>query len=378
MLPAETETETRSSVATSQHSKQYVDEDEIDLIEVAKSIWDRRKLISKISLVTLVIGIFYAFTTPAEYTSISVVLPESDESSMMDLGGLGGLAGLAGIDMAALGGKGSFSPELYPKVLESTPFQLELIETPIYFESLGRKIPLRNYFEEHAPVNVSDIIIQYTFGLPFQLVKLFKDERKLKAADENYIKLTEDEAKLLDDLKDRITIESDKKNGLINISVEMPDAYASAEVNGLVVRALTDFVIDYQVQKQKKNVDFIKERYLEAKGQYEGLQEKMAKYTDSHRNIITADANLEKQRLEFDLNLAFSVYSGLTNQLEQAEIKLKEETPVFTVLSPGEIPYKKSAPRKGMILISSVFIGIVLGIIIVFFNNLFNNLKGQW
>ena len=45
-------------------------EDEIDLIALAKTLWGRRKEVVKITLIFVVVGLFVALTSPAEYTSL--------------------------------------------------------------------------------------------------------------------------------------------------------------------------------------------------------------------------------------------------------------------------------------------------------------------
>ena len=61
--------------------------------------------------------------------------------------------------------------------------------------------------------------------------------------------------------------------------------------------------------------------------------------------------------------MAFEVYKGLATQLEQAKIKVKEETPVFSVLEPVMVPIDKSKPKRKIILGVFIFIGILFGLI---------------
>ena len=48
-------------------------------------------------------------------------------------------------------------------------------------------------------------------------------------------------------------------------------------------------------------------------------------------------------------------------QLEQAKIKVKETTPILTIINPVTVPYKKSAPSRPIILLAFTFLGCVLG-----------------
>ena len=59
---------------------------------------------------------------------------------------------------------------------------------------------------------------------------------------------------------------------------------------------------------------------------------------------------------------SFTSIDGLATQLEQAKIKVKEETPVFTVLEPVKVPVNKSRPKKLFVVLGSLFIGVIVGI----------------
>jgi protein involved in polysaccharide export with SLBB domain len=76
-----------------------IKDDEIDLIEVAKTIWAGRKLILKVTAVFLVIGLVIAFGSKVEYEASCKLMPETQEGMKSNLGGLGSIAGLAGINL---------------------------------------------------------------------------------------------------------------------------------------------------------------------------------------------------------------------------------------------------------------------------------------
>ena len=99
---------------------------EIDLIEITKTIWKGKKIVLSIVIIFSIIGLIIAFGTKVEYTSICKILPESQNDGKSSLGGLGGLAGLAGINLN-MSNNNSLSPDLYPQIAQSLPFQLKLM-----------------------------------------------------------------------------------------------------------------------------------------------------------------------------------------------------------------------------------------------------------
>jgi uncharacterized protein involved in exopolysaccharide biosynthesis len=66
--------------------------------------------------------------------------------------------------------------------------------------------------------------------------------------------------------------------------------------------------------------------------------------------------------LQSEYDLAYSVYSELAKQLETQEIKVKEDTPIFTIIEPVFVPLDKTAPKKSLILVVWVFLGVVISV----------------
>jgi uncharacterized protein involved in exopolysaccharide biosynthesis len=82
--------------------------------------------------------------------------------------------------------------------------------------------------------------------------------------------------------------------------------------------------------------------------------------------------------LQSDYQLAFEVYSQLAQQLEQAQIKVKEDTPVFSIVKPVTVPIEKSKPNRPLILIIWTFLGVVFAIGWIFGKQFFLTVKNKW
>ncbi|RJE71707.1 Wzz/FepE/Etk N-terminal domain-containing protein [Reichenbachiella sp. MSK19-1] len=355
--------------------KRMVQDDEIDLVELAKAIWVGRKFIAKVTGVFIVLGLVIAFTSPVEYEASTKLLPEATEGAAPSLGGLGGLAGLAGIDISSMsGGGGVLSPQLYPEIVNSLPFILDVMNDTIYFESLDLRTTSFDYFENVAKPSMLGYLMKYTIGLPGLIKSLFTEEEILKTdVNQGFYRLTKRQWKLVDKFKERISLSIDDETGLISIKVEMPDAYAGAQITKKIETEVTKAVIKYKTDKAKDNLAFVVETFEEAKKEFESVQVTLARATDRNMNVSSATAQIELRRIENEYNVAFEVYKGLASQVEQAKIKLKEETPVFTVLEPVRIPEEKSKPKRGVIMILFTFIGLFIGVSTVFFRELLNN-----
>ncbi|SHJ99589.1 G-rich domain on putative tyrosine kinase [Reichenbachiella agariperforans] len=360
--------------------KEIIKDDEIDLVELAKTIWAGRWFIAKVTGVFVIIGLIVAFTSPVEYEASTKLLPEATEGASPSLGGLGGLAGLAGIDLGGMkggGGGGVLSTQLYPEIVNSLPFILAVMNDTIYFESLNVRTTSFDYFDNIAKPSFLGYVIRYTIGIPGLIKKAIVGGQQVSESRENqgFYRLTKDEWKLVEKFKERISLSINEEYGLITIEVEMPDAYAAAQITKRIEKEVTSSVIKYKTDKAKENLSFVIETFEEAKTEFEEVQVRLARATDRNMNVYSATAQIQLRRIENEYNVAFEVYKGLASQVKQAKIKLKEETPVFTVLEPVRIPEDKSKPKRFVILVSFIILGVIWGCTHVFFRHYILNRK---
>lgn len=343
-------------------------DDEIDLIGLSKTIWANKRVIYKTVFVFFILGLVIAFGSKVEYEASCKLLPNNQEDSMPDLGGLGGLAGLAGIDLN-FGNQGIFTPELYPEIVQSLPFQMKVLNERLTFAELDTTISSFVFFKEIDSPSLLGILGKYTLGLPGTIKKLFYDDNIAdntpKDEKGEVIKLTEEEDELLKSFEERITIDVNASTGIITLTAEMPDPVAAAELAKSSVKLLQAHIIDYRISKAEDNLKFIKERREEAKDKFEQAQENLARFSDRNLNVVTASAQTEQQRLQNEYNLAFEMYKSLATQTEQAEIKVKEETPVFTIIEPAKVPLDKHKPQRRLILFVALMAGAFLGVAII-------------
>ena len=90
----------------------------------------------------------------------------------------------------------------------------------------------------------------------------------------------------------------------------------------------------------------------------------MANFRDQNRFLALQTAKIEEQRLQADYILAQNLFNNLSQQYEQAKIRVEEETPVFKTLEPTTIPLKRSEPKRTLIVIGFGVIGLIIGVAI--------------
>ena len=84
---------------------------------------------------------------------------------------------------------------------------------------------------------------------------------------------------------------------------------------------------------------------------------------DRNQDVVLQRVKTEQERLQNEMNLNYQLYNTCAQQLQAAKAKVQQETPVFTIINPPQVPLRRSKPSKGTILIACVFFGAVLSAI---------------
>jgi len=353
-------------------------DDEIDLIALAKNLWNGRKTILIATAVFAVLGVFIAIFSPKEYTATTVVVPQVGKSASK-LGGLSSLAAMAGfsLDMQA---SETLSPMVYPQLVGSAAFQLELMNTKFTVEGVNHPVSLYEYFTDVQKPGLLANVKKYTIGLPFVILKAIKGEKVVAgaASDSGPIALTEKQEEVRKAISEQVTLEVNSKEGYLTLTARMPEARLSAEVAYQARELLQKYITRLKIEKATDQLNFIQARYTEKKKEFEKAQMNLAWFRDRNRNVATSIGRTEEERLQSEYTIAFNVYSELAKQLEQAQIQVKEDTPVLSVLAPATVPAEKSKPKKAQILLIWIFLGGIIGVAIVFGKDFLNSIKKKW
>jgi uncharacterized protein involved in exopolysaccharide biosynthesis len=153
---------------------------------------------------------------------------------------------------------------------------------------------------------------------------------------------------------------------VLTFSGTFPDPKAAAKISQIGIKLLKENVKEYRTQKAKRNLEFVKEQVQEAKKRFEKAQNRLAEFRDSNINLATAKAQTREQELQSQYDLAFNLYNSLSQRLEQAKLKLQEETPVLSVIQPISVPLESSAPNRLLILIVFGMLGGIVAVSWIF------------
>lgn len=354
-----------------------VQDEEINLLDLVKTIWVGRKTILIATAIFGFIGLFYYLFGPSEYESDAVLIHENQQGASQQLQVLQNLTGFGGGGGRNLTGE-VIPSGMYPDIVQSAEFQLRVISREVEFEEAGITTTLQDYFENHYNPPVTEktgtFLYNYTIGLPFTLYRGVKwvfssrDEviPEVVEEDARFLKLNRLQRRGVSEMRKRITIEM--SGGLITVKTMLPDSKAAAEINNYVINLIQEYVIEYRIEKARQDLKFVEEQAAEAKTRYDEAQQNLAEFSDRNVMISTAIARTRQEELMNQRDIRFNVYNSLAQQVEQARIKLQEETPVFNVLQRPSVPNSASGGSK-LLLILSLFLGVFCGIVWIFGRN---------
>lgn len=333
------------------------EEVEIDLMEYARKLWKARKLLLKVAGIATIVGLVVAFTTPKEYTVNVSLAPELGNSRRSS--SLSSIASMLGVGGMSMGGEtDALNVTLYPNVVSSTPFIIDLLDTPV--QTLDEEEPdttLVEYLKTNK-ANMLGTIMALPGKAIGAVISLFKEKEEVEKKAINPFQLTWGEARSVGKLRSLITASVDKKTGVTSISVTMQDPLVAALVTDTVLNKLKEHIIDYRISKAEEDCRYYEKLYNESQDNYYKAQKAYAEYLDANKNIILRSVQIEGERLQNEMNLAYNVYNQMAGQLQMGRAKVQEAKPMFTVIEPASVPIFPSGTSRKMILIGIVFLAI--------------------
>jgi uncharacterized protein involved in exopolysaccharide biosynthesis len=345
--------------------------DEIDITEILKKLWVKRSFIIKLTVAFLLLGLFVALFSPVQYTSTCTVVPQSGNRS--GGGGLGGVAAIMGVNLGtAMMTEGTLSPVMYPEIIKSVPFTREIMKTEVIVEkSNGQPITLYDYYtdKQYRDFNLLGAIKKYTIGLPGVLIGAIRGDKEPEIVESSLIgdsntvfKLTEEEKRVYDAIQGAVQINPNSKDGYVTIGYVFPEAKVAAQVTDKIYRTLEEYVSQFKSEKLNDNLEFVEKSYETARTDFLNAQDRLTAFQDANRGLTTASARSMETRLRNEYDIAFTLYRELATQREQAKIAVKENQTILTLVNPPVVPHEKSAPRRSIIIIGFLFLGVVVAV----------------
>ncbi len=347
-----------SNTANEENVKPLPQEQEIDLLELAKKVWNSRKLILKVCGIGTLIGLIIGLSTPKEYTASTLIAPEGYRKSSSS--GMSALADMADIDISSstTTERDAIYPSLYPSIVNSTPFLIRLFNIKIHEQRDSTTITLSQYLKEHQKKPWWSTITSAPFRLIGWTMSLFSEKEEVEKTKHTIdpFRLTREEAGMAGTIASRINIEVDKKKRTITIFVTMQDPLVAAVVADTVGAHLKEYVTEYRTAKARRILEYAKRLRQEAQMEYHKAQKEYTRYADANRGLVKLTSRAELAKLENEMNLALVTYKQAEQQVQVAIAKVEKVRPVYTVIQPVQVPLRPSKPQKMMILMACIFL----------------------
>ncbi len=369
---------------------------EIDLMQIVLKLWKGRKTILIATGIFFVLGVLLVIISPREYTSkVSLLVEPGGSNPAANSAILKQLSLLTGVPTTA--SADALTPSLYPLVVGSVYFRLEVLNQQVTDSKTRSKMSLSQYFDKHPRTTLQGILMKYSIGLPGTILLAIRGKKKAEttkmtshqrapasilpntspvpglrlsimgpaSSDSASLELTPEEKSKIGAISSCIKAEIKKGSvNLLEITVNIGDPMVAKDLAGSVVNTLTRYIIDYRTRKVKNDREFIEGLHADAEKRYKQAQQTLASYRDRNQNVVQSSALAQGENLQAEYNLAFNVYNSLSQLLEQAKINVQENTPVFTIIEPPSDAVKTSSSSN--IILIMIFLGILTGIGVIF------------
>jgi uncharacterized protein involved in exopolysaccharide biosynthesis len=280
------------------------DEDEIDLLELIRTLLQAWKTIVGITILCTGLAVAYALYAPEVFKAGTLLVPAQEENSGASsaLSQFGGLAAMAGISIPS-----DSNVEQVVATLNSRKF-------------------LRTYINQN---NLIPVLFEEIWDADNQawMVPSVEDEPT--------------EQKAIESFKDCLSVDEDKKSGLITLSISWKDPQVAAEWANDLVKQLNEKLRAQAIADSKKRVGY--------------LEQELAKTTLQDMRAV--------------------LYNLLESEKQKAMLANVNEDFALEVIDPAVAPETREKPKRKLIVALGGVCGGFLGIFAVFFAQFLRKLK---
>lgn len=361
--------------------QKYYEEDvyeEIDIMKLLSRLIANWKKLLLWGIGGIVFGIVIAISIPDEYASEAKIAPEYAANSRN--GGIGALASIAGVNVGSMSAD-AMGPDLYPEIIVSTPFMVDLFDVPVSFNSKGKAVEttmydyVLNYIREPWWVTLKKIPSRWAAKIK-KSVKKNGSSAAPASVEVDPTALTPRQNRAVQMLRKSISISKDKKNNIISIKVITQHSKVSAILAAEVTQRLQEWVARYRTDKARHDMDYYQQLYDEAREKYYQAQQRYARYVDANQGVVLHRVKIEEQRLQNESNLAFQLYNSCAQQLQVSKAKVQMDTPVCSVIQPPVVPNRPDSPKRSPLVVLFAFMAVFVEIVwLLFGQEWFRQLK---
>lgn len=332
----------------------------IDFAKIFKTLWAGRILYYKVLPATFVIVALIALSLPNYYTCTVKLSPEL--SGNKSTSSLADLASSFGINLGSSGvGTEALFPTLYPDLMSSVDFKASLFEVPVTIEGdkeEGEKDRTMSYYTYLKDEQKSPWWSAAISGTMKFIVSLFKDSKPEEDKVDPF-RLTKEQTDIVKAIDKKVVCDVDKKTMVITIDVTDQDALICATMADSVKTRLQNFITDYRTSKARVDLEYNKKMLVEARAKYDEARDRYARFSDSHRDVSSKSAQTKVTDLQTEMQMRSQILQQVIAQMQEAEMKVQENTPAFTTLQSATVPVKKTGPKRAVMCLIFTFLAFL-------------------
>ena len=322
--------------------------DVIDMGKILKRLLTKKMCFLKVWVITFLLSCLWILPQPRYYDATAVLAPEM--AGEMQAGSLSSLASSFGVNLGS-GVNDAIYPLLYPDLISSNDFIVQLMDIPVKSLDGEIKCDLYTYLEKKQkvsfymkPVLALKRWMRNTFGSKEDPIDAVQKKGNGKRLDR--FMLNRHQTAMVNKLKNNITCSVDRQTEVITLTVRAQDPLIAASLADSVRTRLQSFIIDYRTSKARVDVQYYEKITAEAKASYEKVRRLYGSYADANLEVTLPSFQAKQEDIENDMQLKFNTYSAMNTQLQAAKAKLQERTPAFTVLQSPTVPVRPSGPKR--------------------------------
>ena len=327
------------------------EESSIDFGKIFQDLLKHKRLYFKVLPVAFVLAAIYALSLPNFYNCTVKLSPEMGGSKSTS--GLASLASSFGVNLGTSGaGTEALFPTLYPDLMNSVDFKTSLFEVKVNREEDNKSFTYYDYLMNEQKAPWWSQATKAFFGL-------FGDKEQEPSAKVNPFKLTKEQTAIVKAIDKNVVCDVDKKTMVITINVTDQDPLICATMADSVKTRLQKFITDYRTSKARVDLEYNQKLFGETKAKYEQARNRYAAWADSHRGVTSQSAQTKEADLQNEMQMQQQIYQQVAAQLQQAEMRVQQETPAFTTLQSATVPVLKAGPKRAQMCLIFLFLAFL-------------------
>lgn len=325
----------------------------IELSDIIEKLWRRKTVFFKTLPIVFLLACAYIVCIPRYYTTEIALAPETE--SLGSGGALGSIASSFGFDLSGLQSTDAITPLLYPDLMDDNGFISKLFSTPVETQDGTLKTDYYDYMKNHQ----QKAWWSNAFSSIASALGSDEDDEPQTENKMDPYHLTKQQDKLIKKIKGNFVVNVDKKTGVITIAITDQDPLICKTMGDSLTTILQAFITDYRTSKSRLDVAYYEDLTRDAKKRYEEIRQRYVQDADANTDVILESVRAKVEDLENDMQLKWDTYSTMQAQLEAAKAKVRERTPVFTILKGAAVPVKPSGPKRMIFVIAMTMLAFI-------------------